>query len=405
MTSSHNSPCNRAHSPAQNRGRKQAKPAEACPHAARCGGCAYQGIAYKEQLDKKQEYEQKLLSSYGSVSRIIGMDKPYHYRNKVHAAFGRDRYNNIICGSYEESSHRIVDNTACLIEDTRAKAIIEVIRRRAGDFGLKIYDERNGTGLLRHVLIRTGHKSGQILVILVMASTFFPSKKNFIRELIRECPEITSVVININNRRTSMILGDRQYTEYGSGYIEDTLCGITYRISPKSFYQVNAVQTELLYTKAIELARLTGSETVIDAYSGIGTIGMTVAGHVRKVISVETNTDAVKDARRNAKANNISNIDIYADDAGRFMRRMADNNETCDVIFMDPPRAGSDKVFLNSILKLMPSKVIYISCCPETLARDLAVLARRAYRVAAIQPVDMFPWTSGIETIVCLERR
>ena len=202
-----------------------------------------------------------------------------------------------------------------------------------------------------------------------------------------------------------MILGDRQYTEYGSGYIEDTLCGITYRISPKSFYQVNAVQTELLYTKAIEFARLTGSETVIDAYSGIGTIGMTVAGHVRKVISVETNTDAVKDARRNAKANNISNIDIYADDAGRFMRRMADNNETCDVIFMDPPRAGSDKVFLNSILKLMPSKVIYISCCPETLARDLAVLARRAYRVTAIQPVDMFPWTSGIETIVCLERR
>ncbi len=377
----------------------------ACPHYKKCGGCSYQTLTYEAQLSAKQKQEEKLLSSFGKVLPIIGMDNPYHYRNKVHAAFTRDSHKKIICGSYEEGSHRVVDTTGCLIEDIRAQKIIAVIRELAESFGVQIYDERRKNGLLRHVLIRTGHNSGQILVILVLASTFFPSKNNFIKELLKRCPDITSVVININDRHTSMILGERQYVETGKGFIDDTLCGLTYRISPKSFYQVNSVQTEVLYGKAVEFAALTGKETVIDAYSGIGTIGMTAAGHAGRIISIESNRDAVRDARLNAKNNKISNIEIHENDAGRFMCNMAAKGLDVDVVFMDPPRSGSDKAFLNSLLTLKPERIVYISCCPETLARDLAVLTKRLYRVTKIQPVDMFPWTAGIETVVLLSKQ
>ena len=236
------------------------------------------------------------------------------------------------------------------------------------------------------------------------ASPVFPSKNNFVKALRKLHPEITSIVVNVNNRRTSMILGEKQQVLYGKGYIEDILCGKKFRISPKSFYQVNPVQTEILYGKAIEFAGLTGTETVIDAYSGIGTIGMIASDHAGEVISAELNGDAVRDAITGAKQNKISNIRFYKADAGEFMVKMAARKQQADVVFMDPPRAGSDKRFLDSLLRLKPGKVVYVSCNPETLQRDLKYLTGNGYRVRKIQPVDMFPMTEHVETVVLLSK-
>ena len=271
-------------------------------------------------------------------------------------------------------------------------------------FKMRAYNEDTGYGFLRHILIRTGYHTGQIMVVLVTASQVFPSKNNFVKALRKLHPEITTIVANVNDRNTSMILGDKQQVLYGKGYIEDILCGKRFRISPKSFYQVNPVQTEILYDKAMEYAELTGKETVIDAYSGIGTIGMVASDRAKEVISVEVNGDAVRDAIANAKMNKIKNVHFYKADAGEFMVKMAAAGQKADVVFMDPPRAGSDRKFLNSLLRLKPRKVVYISCNPETLKRDLGYLTGNGYRVKKIQPVDMFPMTEGIETVSLLSR-
>ena len=243
------------------------------------------------------------------------------------------------------------------------------------------------------------------MVVLVTGSPIFPSKNNFVKALRKAHPEITTVVLNVNDRQTSMVLGDREKPIFGPGFIKDRLCGCMFRISPKSFYQVNPVQTEILYQTAIDYASLTGKETVIDAYCGIGTIGLIAAKKAGKVIGVELNKDAVKDARINAKENKITNAAFYQGDAGRFMVEMAAKGEKADVVFMDPPRAGSDERFLSSVVKLSPKKVIYISCNPETLARDLKYLTKHYYKVEKIQPVDMFPFCDHCETVCSLSRK
>ena len=376
-----------------------------CNISKKCGGCQFQGIPYKEQLKKKQKKEQSLLGAYGKVCPIIGMENPYYYRNKVHAVFDRDRKGNIISGIYEEGTHRVVPVENCLIEDEKSQEIIRTIRGMLKSFKIRTYDEDTGYGLLRHVLIRRGFSTGEIMVVLVTGSPIFPSKNNFVKALRKEHPEITTIVANVNNRNTSMVLGDKQQILYGKGYIEDVLCGKTFRISSKSFYQVNPVQTEVLYNKAIEFAGLTGKERVIDAYSGIGTIGMVASDHAGEVISVELNGDAVRDAVFNAKQNKVKNIRFYKEDAGDFMVKMASHKEKADVVFMDPPRAGSDKKFLDSLLRLKPKKIVYISCNPETLARDLKHLTGNGYSVRQIQPVDMFPSTGHIETVVLIQRK
>ena len=217
-------------------------------------------------------------------------------------------------------------------------------------------------------------------------------------------PEITTILLNVNDKKTSMVLGEKETVLYGKGYIEDTLCGCTFRISPKSFYQVNPIQTEILYRKAISYAKLTGKERVVDAYCGIGTIGLIAASRAKEVISVELNQDAVKDAIINAKRNQIKNVRFYHADAGEFMVDMAEQGEKVDVVFMDPPRSGSDEAFLNSVLKLAPERIVYVSCNPETLARDLKYLTRRDYEAVECQPVDMFPWTGHCEVVVQMER-
>lgn len=375
-----------------------------CPVAGKCGGCQYLNKEYKEQLKIKEDYARSLCGSFVKFQPIIGMDNPKHYRNKVHAAFGEDRKHGIISGQYEEKTHRIVPIDSCLLENQKADEIIVTIRGLLKSFKIRPFNEDTGYGLLRHVMVRTGHVSGQIMVVLVIASPIMPSKNNFVKALLKAHPEITTIVVNVNNRTDSMVLGNKEQVLYGKGYIEDTLCGKTFRISPKSFYQVNPIQTEKLYGKAIEFAALTGKETVLDAYCGTGTIGMIASDKAGKVIGVELNPDAVRDARNNAKNNNIKNIEFYQKDAGQFMVQLAEENVPIDVVLMDPPRAGSDEAFLSSLVKLGPRKVVYVSCNPETLARDLKYLTKHGYKAEKGVCVDMFPWTGHVESVVLMSK-
>ena len=376
-----------------------------CPHAKKCGGCQYQGMDYTAQLKKKQKEMNKLLKDFGKPEPIIGMKDPLHYRNKVHAVFGRTRKGEIISGTYEAGTHKIVNIDECMIEDEISQSIIRTIRGLLRSFKIRTYDEDTGYGLLRHVLVRRGFTTGQVMVVLVLSSPILPSKNNFVRALRKEHPEITTVVLNVNDKKTSMVLGERDIVLYGKGYIEDILCGCTFRISPQSFYQVNPVQTERLYQTAMDYAELTGKERVIDAYCGIGTIGMVAAKKAREVIGVELNRNAVKDARTNAKLNQIKNITFYEGDAGRFMVSMAEEGEKADVVFMDPPRSGSDEAFLSSVIRLSPKRIVYVSCGPDTLARDLKYLTKHGYQVRKMQPVDMFGFTEHCEMVVQLVKK
>lgn len=416
--------------------------AAVCPYAKKCGGCDYQGVPYEKQLKEKQALVQKHVGQYCKVLPIIGMEEPYHYRNKVHAVFDIERKRGgrqaggrrgaggrhpaskaapgssrpalktapggIISGVYRAGTHEVVNIDSCQIEDETANAIIRDIRGLLPSFKIKTYDEDTGYGLLRHVLVRRGFHSGEVMVVLVLGSPILPSKNNFVKALRKLHPEITTVVVNVNDKRTSMVLGEKETVIYGKGYIEDMLCGCTFRISPKSFYQVNPVQTEILYQKAMEYAGLTGKERVIDAYCGTGTIGIIAARAAKEVIGVELNRDAVRDAIVNAKRNEVKNIRFYHADAGKFMEEMAAaragvanaGDSEVDVVFMDPPRAGSDEAFLSSVVQLAPKRVVYISCNPETLGRDLGFLTRKGYRAVECRPVDLFPFTGHVEVVI-----
>lgn len=377
-----------------------------CPLHKKCGGCQLQNLTYEEQLRWKERRVIGLMGSFGHVEPIIGMAQPLHYRHKVQAAFGLERGKRIISGVYQSSSHRIVPVDRCMIEDEAADAIIVTIRGLLADFKLMPYNADTGRGFLRHVLIRRGFASGQIMVVLVTGSPVFPSKNHFAGALLKKHPEITTLLQNVNPGRTSLVLGVQEKVLFGPGFIEDRMCGCTFRISAQSFYQVNPAQTETLYEKAMEYAALTGRETVIDAYCGTGTIGLIAAGRGAKLaVGVEANREAVRDAVSNARRNQIKNARFYCADAGEWMRELAAAGERADVVFLDPPRAGSDAAFLSSLLTLAPQRVVYISCNPETLARDVRVLAKGGYQVKKIQPMDMFPFTNHVETVVMLSHK
>ncbi len=375
-----------------------------CPLYKKCGGCQLQNLSYAEQLGFKQRKTERLLGEFGRVEPIIGMDEPYHYRNKVQAAFATARNGKIISGVYQSGTHSIVCVDSCLTEDRKADEIIVSVRNMLRSFKIQPYDERSGGGTLRHVLVKRGFKTNQIMVVLVTSGPIFPAKNNFVKALRKEHPDITTIVHNINPYQTSLVLGERENVLYGTGKIEDELCGLTFRISPRSFYQINPVQTEVLYNTAMEYADMSGSEKVIDAYCGIGTIGLVASKRAGEVIGVELNHDAVHDAISNAKRNGINNVRFFCDDAGEFMLGMAQDGERADIVFMDPPRAGSDECFLSSLVTLAPKKIVYISCNPETQQRDLRLLTKRGYKVEKIQPVDMFPHTNHVETVVLLSQ-
>ena len=381
------------------------KQANACPYAKKCGGCDYQGKPYEEQLKEKQDYVRKTLKGICGVLPIIGMEDPYHYRNKVHAVFGCAGRGQVVAGVYKKNSHDIVDIESCQIEDAEADKIIREVKGLLKSFKIKAYDEDTGYGLLRHVLVRKGYHTGEIMVVLVLASPILPSKNNFVKALRKNHPDISTVVINVNDKKTSMVLGERNITVYGKGFIEDKLCGCTFRISPNSFYQVNPAQTEHLYEKAIACAKLTGKETVIDAYCGTGTIGIIASKYAKEVYGVELNKDAIRDAITNAKRNDIKNIRFVNDDAGKYMVSLAEKKEKVDVVIMDPPRSGSDEAFLSSVIRLAPKRVVYVSCGPDTLARDLKYLTKKGYRVEEATPFDMFPFTAHTEVVVALSKK
>ena len=389
-----------------------------CPIDAKCGGCAWLAVPYAEQLARKQREVEGLfdglLGPECDVRPILGMKDPRHYRNKVVSPYvgvwdKKARQTRVLCGMYERGTHRVIDSGECLLENVEAKRIILTIRNLMRRFRVEPYDEDADTGFLRHVQVRVGHTSGEIMVTVVTREEQFPGAKGFVRALREKHPSITTVVQNINTRQTNVILGDKERTLFGPGFILDELCGLSFRISSKSFYQVNSTQTEVLYRRAIEMARLTGGETLMDAYCGTGTIGLVAAKGVdgapgaARVIGVEERPDAVADARNNARHNGIKAAEFVAADAGEYMHRMADEGASLDVLMMDPPRAGSTPEFLKAACELAPKRIVYISCNPQTQARDAEFLVQRGWRIAEMQPVDMFPHTSHAENIIMLE--
>ena len=367
-----------------------------CKHYKKCGGCQLD-MPYPQQLVYKQNLEQRLLGKFCKIEPIIGMYYPYHYRNKVQAAFGFDqRRKQIISGVYQSSSHKIVCVDSCMIEDKKADEIIVSVRKLVRDFKF----------LPRHVLVKRGFSTNEIMVVVVTDSPIFPAKHNFVKALLKLHPEITTIIHNINPYDTSLVLGERETVLYGKGYIEDRLMGCTFRISARSFYQINPTQTEKLYGTAIEYAGLTGNESFFDAYCGTGTIGIIAAKNgAKSVLGVELNKDAVKDAISNAKRNQIENIRFTCADATEYILGMAAAKKSVDVIMMDPPRAGSTEEFLDAVAKLAPPRVVYVSCNPETLARDLQYITKKGYKAKKIQPVDMFPHTAHVETVVLLSKK
>lgn len=377
---------------------------EKCPYAQRCGACQFGQGNYEEQLAAKKKWLSQNLKPFCKVQDMVGMYYPYHYRNKVHAVFGRVK-EEVVTGTYEEGTHTLVPIQDCIIEDAQASAIIQTVTALIRSFKIWVYNEESGRGVMRHILVRKGMSTKQIMVVLVTGCAEFPHKNHFVAELRRLHPEITTIVWNINDQQTTFVLGERNQTLYGAGYIEDVLCGLRFRISPSSFYQVNAAQAQTLYKKAVQMAALTGTETVIDAYCGIGTIGMVMAQKAGNVLGIELNKQAVKDAKENARRNNMKNIHFVAADATEYMTYMSQKGQRADVVVLDPPRGGSTKAFVHAVAAVSPKRVIYISCNPETLARDLGWFQKKGYQAEGAVGMDMFPWVGHVEVVCCLQRR
>lgn len=373
-----------------------------CKVCTSCGGCQYQQIDYKTQLEYKTKRVKEALSRIGGIKTnvlpCIGMDDPYYYRNKIQMPYGKDRKGNVVYGFFKENSHEIIPVKECAIEDKRAAPILWDIKELVKEMKIPVYNEDSGKGILRYVLIRTSYHYSELMVVLVTSTMNFPGQRNFILELTKRHPEITTIVENVNSRHTNVILGPQEKVLFGPGFIKDDILGLSFEISASSFFQVNPVQVEKLYKTALNLVNSEQKPIILDAYSGVGTIGLIAARNAKKVISVELNKDASRNAVMNAKRNNVDNIEFYCDDAGHFINNM---DGDLDIVIMDPPRKGSDEKFLSTLLNKKPKQIIYVSCDPETLARDLKYLSS-LYQVDYVQPVDMFPMTAHVETVVNL---
>lgn len=375
-----------------------------CPIYKKCSGCQLQNMDYQGQLKWKQGLVGRLLSPFCRVNPIIGMERPVHYRNKAQAVLRTVKGGKTVSGVYQSKTNGVVSTDTCMLNTEKANEIVASVRTLLKSFKLRPYNPYDGSGFLKHVLVRQGFQSGEIMVVLVASTVTFPAKNNFVKALLKEHPDVTTIVLNVNDHPYKMMLGTAEKTLYGRGYITDTLCGKTFKISPRSFYQVNPVQTELLYRKAVDMARLSGKETVIDAYCGVGTIGIYCSAFAKQVIGAELNRDAVRDAIENAKLNQVKNIYFHCRDAGEFMRELAGSGEQIDVVFTDPPRGGCSMEFLSALTVLSPARIVYISCNPQTQQRDLRFLTQNGYKVQEIQPVDMFPHTNHVECAAVLER-
>lgn len=371
-----------------------------CPIHTACGGCSFQHLLYQKELEYKKKNAIETIKRIGKVDvknpAIIGMDEPYFYRNKIQVPFGYDKQKRLVYGFYKFKTHDIVPIKECVIESKEHVGILEDIKKLMLSMKISAYDEDTQKGVLRHVLIRVGKVSKEIMVVLVVNDVSFKSKAVFVKELVKLHPEITTVIYNYNLRKTNVIIGEKEEVAYGRGFIYDSLLGVKFKISSKSFYQVNHDQCEKLYSLAFKEAELTNEDEILDCYCGIGTIGLIASKYVKSVLGIEIVKEAIFDAKENAKINNIRNANFMVGDAKDVLLKKA-----YDCVFVDPPRAGLDKKFINQLMNSHPKKIVYISCDVGTLARDLSIL-KRNYVVKSINFVDMFPRTYHIETVVSL---
>ncbi len=378
-----------------------------CNTYEKCGGCNLRHICYEETLNMKKNAVQSLvnktLSNKLKVKNTIGMENPYYYRNKAQYPVGIDKNGKSIIGVFANRTHNIIPIDNCKIQDKNSEEIAKFIIDFINKNNISVYNEKTCNGLFRHVVIKVGKRTNEIMCILVINGDNFEKEKKLVEELKQNFSNIKTIVKNINKKNTNVILGEKNITLYGSGYIEDKLGDYTFKISPMSFYQINPIQTEKLYNLAIQMANLTGNETILDLYCGIGTIGIFASKYVKKVYGIEIVEQAVEDAKENARINNITNTDFFAGDVEVILEDLLKNkNIKPDVVFVDPPRKGLDNVTINNILKVLPNKIVYISCNPATLIRDLKLLEDK-YELLEIQPVDMFPFTSHVECVTVLQ--
>ncbi len=373
-----------------------------CPISTACGGCSFQNATYEYELRYKKHKVEEALKRIGhfeniKVNDVIGMDNPEHYRNKIQIPFGKD-HKHVIYGFYKAKTHRIIPLKQCNIEDKKAGPILENIARLMEEFHIDPYNEDYRTGIIRHVLIRTSMSTNEVMVVLVANVDTFPGRNNFVKELVKRSPEISTIIFNVNKRDTNVILGESEKVLYGKGFITDEILGLKFNISSQSFFQVNPIQVQKLYGEALKYAKLSKSDTVLDAYAGVCTIGLLAAPHVKKVTSVELVKSAVINGRNNAKLNKIENIEIIEEDCTDYINKHLPN---FDVVIMDPPRKGSTPEFLSALKKIKPSRLVYVSCDPATLARDLEILSD-TFKIDVVQPVDMFSRSFHVETVVSL---
>jgi len=380
-----------------------------CEFFAKCGGCTFRHISYDEELKVKQQRVSDALTRIGKINDfimhpIIGCNSPNGYRNKSQIPISRNKDNRIVMGFYGNHSHRIIDNNHCKLHPKEFDDITEVFREWINKYKISVYDEVNHKGLLRHLYLRYASKNDQIMVCPVINGLDIPHKKELI-SMLRNCThKIVSIVLNINTEKTNVVLGSKCITIFGKDYITDELCGLVFNISPQSFYQINRTQTELLYSVAAQFAALSGSETVIDLYCGTGTIGLSMAKNAKKIIGVEIIPQAIENAKENARINGINNADFICSDSAEAAENFLKNGLSPDVVIIDPPRKGCSETVIDSINKMSPKRIVYVSCDPETLSRDLSLFELKGFKAREVTPVDMFPRTSHVETVVLLSR-
>ncbi|WP_070120937.1 23S rRNA (uracil(1939)-C(5))-methyltransferase RlmD [Bacillus marinisedimentorum] len=379
-----------------------------CPIYKQCGGCQLQHLSYEGQLNVKKKQVEDVLQRIGgldlgkvTVHDTLGMDDPWRYRNKAQVPVG-EREGGLVAGFYQQRSHDIIDMNACLIQEQANDDLVQAVKEIAGSYGIRAYDEKKHKGTLRHVVTRYGKQTGQAMVVLITKDENLPNRKNIVRDITERFPAVKSVVQNINPKRTNVIFGEKTKVLWGNEYIYDTIGNIKFAISARSFYQVNPQQTKVLYDKALEYAELTGTESVIDAYCGIGTISLFLAQKAKKVYGVEIVPEAIEDAKRNAELNEIGNVEFEVGKAEEVMPAWKKKGVKGDVIVVDPPRKGCDETLLATMLEMKPERIVYVSCNPATLARDLKILEEGGYETREVQPVDMFPHTTHVECVAIL---
>lgn len=376
-----------------------------CEYFGVCGGCQIQNVDYLKQLEYKKDSVKNAIQRIGKIENAlihdtIGMEEPYNYRNKGQFPIQLNN-NRAEIGFYKIGSHNVVDLNKCIIQEKISNDILNIVKKVINDNNISIYNERKHKGLLRHVVIRTAYETKDTMVILVTNGNELPFKNKFIDEL-SNIKEVKSIVQNINKKRGNRILGFKNKTIYGDSFILDSIGNLKFEISPLSFFQVNPKQTKKLYNKALEYADLTGDEVVFDLYCGIGSISLFLAKKAKKVYGVEIIDDAIKDARKNAKNNNIDNTEFITGKAEEVIPKMYKDGIKADVVVLDPPRKGCDETLLNTIIDMKPEKIVYVSCKPSTLARDLKYLTNKGYKLIEVQPVDMFPHSTHVETVAKL---